>query len=184
QMANLSYFICLFIVVADIVAGTLGVRAEVAQTKTRRIWLCSIECNEPSHAAFMLGLVGTSLLALAHVCANLAAGCICIRSSEELDKSDVNRQSLFTCVIFSWVLVAIGLPTLIIGTLGNSKSRWSCGVSQHPFVFLIGGIMCFIHGLLCLAYHNTVIAKLVNEKPTQHEETIVQNKGNKNGSRR
>ncbi|KAE8673480.1 Histone H2A 10 [Hibiscus syriacus] len=46
---------------------------------------------------------------------------------------------------------------LIIGTLSNSKSRKSCGISHHRLLS-IGGILCFIHGLFTVAYYVSATA--------------------------
>lgn len=36
--------------------------------------------------------------------------------------------------------------------MSNDKSNASCGLSHHHF-FSIGGIVCFVHGLFCVAYY-------------------------------
>ncbi|MBA0663362.1 hypothetical protein Gohar_025893 [Gossypium harknessii] len=46
---------------------------------------------------------------------------------------------------------------LIIGTLYNSKSRKTCGITHHR-LFSIGGILCFIHGLFTVAYYVSATA--------------------------
>lgn len=45
-----------------------------------RLWI--FECKEPNHKAFKLGLTSAGLLGLAHIIANLLAGCDCICSQD------------------------------------------------------------------------------------------------------
>ncbi|KAL9236673.1 hypothetical protein vseg_011311 [Gypsophila vaccaria] len=76
-MANrIVLVICLLQIVIDIVAGILGIQAQVAQNKGRymRVWI--FECREPSYEAYKLGLAASILLAVAHVIANVLGGCI------------------------------------------------------------------------------------------------------------
>ncbi|XP_038975171.1 uncharacterized protein LOC120106267 [Phoenix dactylifera] len=94
--------ICLLIVIMDVVAGILGIEAEIAQNKVlllllhfsiyliydcRKILLQGkhlrvffVECKEPVHEAYKLGLAAAGLLALAHAVANVLGGCMWIRS--------------------------------------------------------------------------------------------------------
>lgn len=46
---------------------------------------------------------------------------------------------------------------LIVGALSNSKSRVTCGLAHRKFLS-IGGILCFVHGLLCGAYYVSATA--------------------------
>ncbi|MCL7025987.1 hypothetical protein MKW94_000781 [Papaver nudicaule] len=98
----IAALICLLIVCLDIVAGVLGIQAEVAQNKVKHLKLWIFECKEPSSQAFKLGLGAASLLALAHVIATLLGGCVCICSKDELDRSSANKQLAAACFVLSW----------------------------------------------------------------------------------
>ncbi|XP_059635887.1 protein DESIGUAL 2-like [Cornus florida] len=124
---QIGLLICLLIIVLDVVAGVLGIEAEVAQNNVKHLRLWIFECKDSSHQAFKLGLAAAVLLALAHANANLFGGCICI-----------------------WIILAVGL-SMLGGTLENSRSRKSCGLSHHR-VLSKGGILCFLHGLFSVAY--------------------------------
>ncbi|KAL9453579.1 hypothetical protein AB3S75_009230 [Citrus x aurantiifolia] len=154
--------VCLLIIVLDVAAGILGFQAEVAQNKVKHLRLWIFECRDPSHDAFKLGLAAAGLLALAHVIANLLGGCMCICSQDELSKASPNRQLSLACLVFSWIILAVGMSMLVIGTLSNNKSRASCGLTHHHFLS-IGGILCFVHGLFCVAYY-------VSSSAASHEE--------------
>ncbi|ESR62381.1 hypothetical protein CICLE_v10018256mg [Citrus x clementina] len=186
---NIGFLICLLIMALDITAGILGIEAEVAQNKAclsnfklkllfqhfdnnnpelfrqqvkhLRLWI--FECREPSHKAFNLGLAAAVLLALAHVIANLLGGCVCFWSREDMAKASANRQLAVFSLIFAWITLAVGFSLLIIGTMANSKSRKSCGISHHRF-FSVGGIICFIHGLFTVAYYVSATASDREEK--------------------
>ncbi|XP_074307594.1 protein DESIGUAL 2-like [Silene latifolia] len=153
SMANkIGPLVCLFLMVMDIVAGILAIQAQVAQNKEKymRVWI--FECREPSYDAYRLGLAASILLALAHVFANVLGGCVCIRSAEDWERSSSNRQIAGGSLIFSWIILFIAFPMLVLGTVSNSQSRQSCGFS-HKHLFVIGGILCFIHGLFLVAYY-------------------------------
>ncbi|KAL2931171.1 5-hydroxytryptamine receptor 1F [Bienertia sinuspersici] len=144
--------VCLLIMVMDIVAGILGIEAQVAQNKERymRVWI--FECREPSYDAYRLGFAACVLLALAHVIANVLGGCVCISSREEYARSSPNRQIAAISLVFSWILLFIAFPLLVLGTVSNARSRQTCGFS-HKHLLVIGGILCFIHGLFLVAYY-------------------------------
>ncbi|XP_077242149.1 protein DESIGUAL 2-like [Tasmannia lanceolata] len=160
-------FICLLIVIMDIVAGILGIEAEIAQNKVHHLKFLIFECKEPSPQAFKLGLAAAALLALAHVIANLLGGCMCICSKEDLERSSANRQLAVACLFLSWIVLAVGLGMLIIGAMTNSKSRTSCGISHHNFLS-IGGILCFVHGLFCVAYYVSATAMAREDEKAIH----------------
>ncbi|GLT83481.1 hypothetical protein SLE2022_017690 [Rubroshorea leprosula] len=151
-MANVYAFVCVLTVAVDVAAGVLSIQAEIAKDEVAYRRLEDFECQEPNNRAFKLGLAAATLLALAHITANLLGGCMCLCFSEELERSSSSRQLWFACIIVSWIVVAIGFPTLVMGMLENSKSKWSCRVLHHHFLF-IGGIFCFIHGLLTVAFY-------------------------------
>ncbi|KAI4334070.1 hypothetical protein L6164_018807 [Bauhinia variegata] len=149
--------LCLLIVIMDVAAGILGIEAEIAQNKEKHLRMWIFECRDPSHEAFMLGLGAALLLGLAHVIANLLGGCNCICSQDEFQKASPNRQVSVACLILTWIALAVGLSTLVIGALSNNRSRGSCGFSHHHFLS-IGGISCFVHGLFSLAYYVSATA--------------------------
>uniref|UniRef100_A0A1D1Y6U7 Choline dehydrogenase n=1 Tax=Anthurium amnicola TaxID=1678845 RepID=A0A1D1Y6U7_9ARAE len=158
--------VCLLIVIVDMVAGILGIEAQVSQNKSKHLRVLIFECKEPSHQAYKLGLAAAILLGFAHVVANLLGGCKCICSKEELDRSSPNRQFAAATLIISWLIVIVGFSMLLIGAMSNSKSRASCGLAHHNFLS-IGGILCFIHGLFCAAYYVSASAVQWEEEKTK-----------------
>ncbi|KAL2343908.1 hypothetical protein Fmac_005193 [Flemingia macrophylla] len=157
---NYGFIVCILVLVLDIVAGILGIEAEIAQNKVKDLKVWVLECRDPSYEAFKLGLAASILLAIAHAIAHLLGGCICIRSKE---RATANRQLAVAFLIFSWVVLAVAFSLLILGTLSNSRSRESCGVSNRRFLS-IGGILCFIHGLFTIGYYVSVTATRREEK--------------------
>ncbi|KAJ6377873.1 hypothetical protein OIU78_028157 [Salix suchowensis] len=151
--------VCMLVVAMDVAAGFLGIQAEIAQNKG--LWI--FECREPSEDAFKLGLAAAGILVLAHVIANLLGGCACICSQEDLQRASPHRQLSVACFLFSWIILAAGLSMLGIGILSNNKSRTSCGFTHHHF-FSFGGILCFVHGLFCVAYYVSATAAVSEEK--------------------
>ncbi|KAF5741457.1 hypothetical protein HS088_TW10G00454 [Tripterygium wilfordii] len=154
--------VCLVIVAMDIGAGILGIQAEVAQNQVKHLRLFIFECREPSQDAFKLGFAAAVLLVLAHVITNLLGGCMCICSQEEFHGASPNRQLSMACLCFSWLIMAVGLSMLVIGTMSNHKSKASCGFSHHHFLS-IGGILCFVHALFSVAYYVSATAALKEE---------------------
>ncbi|KAL5700223.1 Protein DESIGUAL 2 [Ranunculus cassubicifolius] len=144
-------FGCLLVLALDVAAGVLGIQAEIAQNKEKHMRLLIFECKEPSHEAFMLGVAAASLLALAHVIANLLGAYVCF-SKGDYEKSSASKQISTACFILSWIVVAVGFSVLIVGTMSNSKSRASCGITHHRYLST-GGILCFVHGLFCVSYY-------------------------------
>ncbi|XP_010999550.1 PREDICTED: uncharacterized protein LOC105116714 [Populus euphratica] len=154
---NFGFLVCLLIMALDVVAGILGIEAEMAQNKVKHLKMWIFECRDPSHQAFKLGLAAVILLALAHTVATLLGGCTCMCSKEEFNKASANKQLAVASLFFSWIILAIGFSLLIIGTLANSKSRKLCGIS-HNRVLSIGGILCFVHGLFTVSYYVSATA--------------------------
>ncbi|EXC23163.1 hypothetical protein L484_018294 [Morus notabilis] len=145
--------LCLVILAIDVVAGILSIQAEAEQNKVKHLRLWIFECRDPSEAAFKLGLAAAALLVVAHVISNLLGGCQnCICTPDEVQKASPNRQLSVACLILTWIIFAVGLSMLVIGTLSNHKSRASCGFTHHHFLS-IGGIVCFVHGLFAVAYY-------------------------------
>lgn len=149
-------FACLVIVVMDIIAGILGIRAEAAQNQVKHLRLWLFECKQPSHEAFTLGLIAVTLLGLAHVLANLLGGCsVC--TQQEISKASPSKQCSLACLVLTWVSLAVGLGLLVIGTMSNNKSRTSCGLTHHHYLSL-GGILCFVHAGFSVGYYVTATA--------------------------
>ncbi|GER31597.1 hypothetical protein STAS_07608 [Striga asiatica] len=149
----IGIFACFLIVTLDVIAGILGIKAEAAQNQEKHLRLWIFECKEPSHDAFVLGVAAATLLALAHVLANLVGGCnIC--SQDEFHKAPPSKKISLACLVFTWIIVAVGLSMLVIGTTANRKSRASCGFTHHHFLST-GGILCMVHALFAVAYYVT-----------------------------
>ncbi|KAJ4837156.1 hypothetical protein Tsubulata_015899 [Turnera subulata] len=164
---NYGFLICLLIIIFDVVAGILGIEAEVAQNKVKHLKMFIFECRDPSYQAFKLGVAAAVLLTLAHAIAVLLGGCICVRSKEEYQTSTANRQLAVASHIFAWIILAVGFSMLMIGALANTRSRKTCGISHHR-VLSIGGILCFIHGLFAVAYYVSATASAREEtRPTR-----------------
>ncbi|XP_073108434.1 protein DESIGUAL 2 [Elaeis guineensis] len=144
--------ICLLILSMDIVAGILGIEAEIAQNKGKYLRVFILECKEPVRQAYKLGLAAAVLLALAHAIANVLGGCKCICSKDEFVRSSANKQMAAGTLILSWIIVIVGFAMLIMGAIANSRSRVSCSLVHRHFLS-IGGILCFVHGLFCVAYY-------------------------------
>ncbi|KAF5742207.1 hypothetical protein HS088_TW09G00250 [Tripterygium wilfordii] len=163
MVKNSGVLICILIMIMDVVAGILGIEAEIAQNKVKHLKMWILDCRDPSYQAFKLGLSAAVLLALAHIIANLLGGCTCIFSKKDYDKASPNRQLAVASLFFSWIILAIGFSMLMIGTLANSKSRKSCGISNRRMLS-IGGILCFIHGLFTVAYYVSARAAAKEQK--------------------
>ncbi|KAG4170231.1 hypothetical protein ERO13_A12G135280v2 [Gossypium hirsutum] len=170
--------ICFLIVAMDVAAGILGIQAEVAQNKSlhhfvnpmnlftrfyRFNMINAFVLTDPSHEAFKLALGAAVLLSLAHVLINLLGGCMCVCSQEEFQRASPNRQLSMACLIFTWIILAVGLSTLVIGMISNDKARASCGFMHHHLLS-IGGIVCFVHGLFAVAYYVSATAATDEEK--------------------
>ncbi|KAL0363269.1 UNVERIFIED_CONTAM: hypothetical protein Scaly_1282100 [Sesamum calycinum] len=179
MVKNADAVVCLLIMVMDIVAGVLGIQAEVAQNKAQNLRVWIFECRDPSYQAFKLGLAAVVLLCLAHVLTNLMGGCIFIRSKEELDGASPNKHLAAASLFMSWIMLAIAFILLISGTLANSKSRKDCGIAHHRQLS-IGGILCFIHGLFAVAYYVSAAA-VIQEERKEHPHESQDNKPSQQG---
>ncbi|GKV45768.1 hypothetical protein SLEP1_g52815 [Rubroshorea leprosula] len=160
-MANICAFVCVLIVAVDIAAGVLSIEAEIAKDEVTHKRLKDFKCEEPNDRAFKLGLAASTLLGLSHIIENLVGGCMCLCFTEELERSSSSRQLWFACIIVSWIVVAIGFPLLVMGMLENSKLKGSCRILHHHFLF-IGGITCFVHGLLSAAFYVSASVSFLN----------------------
>lgn len=121
------------------------------------------ECKKPSHEAYKLSLAAAALLALSHAIANLVGGCVCVCSKDELEKSSPNRQLGAAAFVLSWIVAAVAFALLVIGVMNNKKSRTSCGFAHHHFMS-VGGILCFVHGFLCVVYYLSAVASRREEE--------------------
>ncbi|KAM1347757.1 hypothetical protein ACFX2H_036646 [Malus domestica] len=164
MVKNMTPLVCVPLLIMDVVAGILGMQAEIAQNKVHHLKVGVFECKDQSYQAFKLGLAAAVILAVAHVAGNLIGGCICIRSREDYQETTANKQLAVGFLILSWITLAAALSLLIAGTLLNSKSRKSCGLS-HRRILLIGGILCFFHGLFIIAYYVSAKAYIKEGKP-------------------
>ncbi|XP_030451995.1 protein DESIGUAL 2 [Syzygium oleosum] len=163
---NAGFLICLLIMAMDVVAGILGIEAEIAQNKVKHLKVWVFECRDPSYQAFKLGVAACVLLALAHAIGNWMGGCVCIWSKEDLNRVTANKQLAVASLIFSWIILAVAFSMLILGALSNSKSRRTCGLAHHRLLS-IGGVLCFIHGLFTVAYF--VSAKAARKEDRQRQ---------------
>ncbi|KAK9924606.1 hypothetical protein M0R45_032967 [Rubus argutus] len=98
--------------------------------------------------------VGGFFVCLLIVAMDIVAGILGIEAELEQNKVKQLRQLSLACLVFTWIILAVGLSMLVIGTWSNHKSRASCGFTHHHFLS-IGGILCFVHGLFCVAYYIT-----------------------------
>ncbi|KAG6525102.1 uncharacterized protein LOC122049356 [Zingiber officinale] len=158
--------ICLLILAIDVAAGVLGIEAEMVQNKGRHLRVFFIECKEPVHQAYKLGIAAAALLALSHAVANVLGGCPCICSRDQWDNSMPNKQMASVTLIFSWIVAIVGFTMLMIGAMSNSKSRVRCGLVRRHFLS-IGGILCFVHALFCMVYYVSAHASVKEEGKAQ-----------------
>ncbi|XP_062162781.1 protein DESIGUAL 2 [Alnus glutinosa] len=154
---NIGILVCVLIMILDIVAGILGIEAEVSQNKVKHMKAWIFECREPSYKAYKLGVAAAVLLALAHTIANVLGGCICVWSKDAYTKASANKQLAIASLIFSWIILAVGFSMLVLGTMANSRSRKSCAIA-HRRLLSIGGILCFLHGMITVAYYVSATA--------------------------
>ncbi|KAJ6364076.1 hypothetical protein OIU76_029087 [Salix suchowensis] len=121
---NYGILVCLIIMALDVVAGILGIEAEIAQNKVKhsRMWIFDLWSTE-----------------------------------EDFGKASAAKKLAAASLFISWIVLAIGFTMLTIGTMANSKSIKSCGLSHHHMLS-IGGILCFIHGIFAAAYYVSATA--------------------------
>ncbi|KAG4161526.1 hypothetical protein ERO13_D01G060100v2 [Gossypium hirsutum] len=151
-MAKAGAFVCLLIVTLDFVAGFLSIQAHITKDK----------CEQPNNKAFKLGLIAVVLLASSHIFSKLLGGCLCMCCTEKLEKSSANRKFWFGCLVLSWIVVAVGFPSLVVGMMENAKLKGSCLVLHHHFLF-VGGILCFVHGILSVGLYISANVSFQNE---------------------
>ncbi|GMN49754.1 hypothetical protein TIFTF001_018914 [Ficus carica] len=103
KIVDFAPLICILIMVIDIVAGILGIQAEIAENKVKHLRLLIFECRDPSYQAYKLGMAAAILLALAHVIANSLGGCICFLSRDDNNKATANKQLAVGSLILSCI---------------------------------------------------------------------------------
>ncbi|XP_051115540.1 protein VASCULATURE COMPLEXITY AND CONNECTIVITY-like [Andrographis paniculata] len=136
--------LCILVIALDVTAGILGLKAEAAQDKEKHMRFLLLECKPPSHHAYELGFAAAVIFGVAHVFANLVGGCN-FRHASKLP---------MVCLVLTWIVMAVGMSLLVIGTKSNHKSKVSCGLSHNNFLSG-GGILCFIHAVISVAYYVT-----------------------------
>ncbi|KAJ6416450.1 hypothetical protein OIU84_002334 [Salix udensis] len=103
------------------------------------------------------------LVCLLIMALDVAAGILGIEAEVAQNKVKHLKMWVFECrdpklsSFQARIILAIGFSLLIIGTMANSKSRKSCGISHHR-VLSIGGILCFVHGLFTVSYYVSATA--------------------------
>ncbi|KAE8655541.1 hypothetical protein F3Y22_tig00117026pilonHSYRG00146 [Hibiscus syriacus] len=154
--------ICILIVAMDVAAGILGIGAEAAQNKgvkhlrmgildcRYRLWM--FKCKDPRREAFKLALGAAVLLSLAHLLTNLLGGWVRVWCRGDFRRAYSNAKLSLACLVFTWMILAVGLSMLVVGISSKKKSRASYGFRQHHFL-AAGGILCFVHGLFSVAYY-------------------------------
>lgn len=158
-----AVLLCIFVVALDVAAGILGIHAYMSQNQVKHVRFLFFECREPSHQAFQLGVAAASVLLIAHMIANIAGGCICYGSREDLRSSPVNKQIAGISLLLAWILLAVGFGLLILGAMSNNHSRDTCSVSRHKFLWM-GGVVCFIHGAIIAAYYIAATAAMTLDR--------------------
>jgi len=129
---NHGILVCLLIIALDVVAGILGIEADMAQNKVNQLWIECLqllvadhfiwilicwwqvkhlkmwvfECRDPSYQAFKLGLAAILFLPLAHIIANLLGGCTCMWSKEDFGKASATRKLAVASLFLSWYLLS------------------------------------------------------------------------------
>ncbi|XP_010475213.1 PREDICTED: uncharacterized protein LOC104754672 [Camelina sativa] len=156
--------VCIVLIVGlDIVAGYVGLQADVAQedVKHHRVWM--LECKAPSKRAFVLGIIAMSCLAAAHVIANVI-GC---STSNRLPTPGVGvgaitntiaTQFYTICLVLNWVVGIAGAVLLAMGIWSNRESRSKCGFTNKYFLSF-GAKVCFVHAISSVIYYvSSVVA--------------------------
>ncbi|CAA6671912.1 unnamed protein product [Spirodela intermedia] len=173
---------CLLILILDVVAGVLGIEAQISQNKGKHVKVLFFECKEPSHEAYRLGLAAAALLGVAHVVANLLGGCNCICSKEEMGRSSAGRKlasglssshgNLRRRFFLPDDRLPGGLLPAAHWAMSNSKSRATCGLAHHNFLS-VGGILCFVHALFCMVYCGLAAAAHWEDKRMRRKEAAA-----------
>ncbi|KAG2241034.1 hypothetical protein Bca52824_096861 [Brassica carinata] len=168
--SELGFLVSVLIICADITAAVLGIEAEIAQSKQHhhahqqhsrhRDSGCG---RSPSSGAFAEGVAAMLLLSIVHVTANVLGGCTYIRSKQDFTRATANKILAVALLVISWMFFAVSYSTLMLATLANSRSDRFCSL-PHRWLFLIGGIFCFGHGLVTSGYYVSAIAAKKEDK--------------------
>ncbi|KAF0924524.1 hypothetical protein E2562_010169 [Oryza meyeriana var. granulata] len=124
---------------------------------TKKVTVLFIQCEKPVYRAYQLGLTAAVLLVVAHAVANFLGGCACICSQIEFIRASINRKLAAALIVLSWLALIVGFSLLLAGAMSNSKSKTECGF-VHGHTLSLGGIMCFVHGGITVAYYVTAHA--------------------------
>lgn len=158
--------ICLLVLAMDVAAGVLGLHAEKAQSQGKHLRILFIECRQPVRRAYELGVAAAAVLAALHAIANVAGGCACACSGDKLRRASPKRQMASLALVLTWMVLVVGLALLVLGALPNRKQHKlaECGVlPRHRFLSL-GGVLCFVHALFCVAYYASASAAAREER--------------------
>nr|CAB3479919.1 unnamed protein product [Digitaria exilis] len=155
--AAAAIMVCIVVLALDVTAGILGIEAQAAQNKTKKVTVLFIQCEKPVYKAYQLGLAAAVLLVIAHAVANFLGGCACICSQMDFIRASINRKLAATTIVLSWIALIVGFSLLLVGAMSNSNRKTSCGFT-HGHTLGLGGIMCFVHGGITVAYYVTAHA--------------------------
>ncbi|XP_002889872.2 uncharacterized protein LOC9328710 isoform X2 [Arabidopsis lyrata subsp. lyrata] len=174
--SELGFLVSVVIICADITATVLGIEAEIAQSKAphhhhqQHLRHSDSGCRRnPSAEAFAEGVAAMVLLSIVHVLANVLGGCTYIRSKQDFNRATANKILAMAFLVLSWIFFGVSYSTLMIGTLGNSRSNRFCSL-PHRWFFLIGGIFCLGHGVVTSAYYVSAIAAKKEDKENAQQE--------------
>ncbi|EAZ41461.1 protein VASCULATURE COMPLEXITY AND CONNECTIVITY-like [Oryza sativa Japonica Group] len=152
-----AILVCVVILALDVTAGILGLQAQIAQNKVKTVRMLFIECEQSSSKVYQLGLAAAVLLVAAHAVANFLGGCACICSQMEFIRASIKRKLAATLIVLSWLALIAGFSLLLAGAMRNSNPRRNCSFAQGHTLDL-GGILCFVHAGVTVAYYVTANA--------------------------
>ncbi|XP_010484871.1 PREDICTED: uncharacterized protein LOC104763160 [Camelina sativa] len=156
--------VCIVLIVGlGIVAGYVGLQADIAQqnVKHNRVWM--VECKAPSKTAFVLGIIALSCLAAAHVIANVIGCSTSNLSTPGVGVSAITNtiatQFYIICLVLNWIVGIAGAVLLAMGIWSNRESRSKCGFTNKYFLSF-GAKVCFVHAIASVIYYlSSVVAK-------------------------
>lgn len=68
------------------------------------------------------------------------------------------------------IALVVGFSLLLAGALANAKTKATCGFAHRHFLS-VGGILCFVHGIVSVAYYvNASSSAWVGAYPTVHRD--------------
>jgi hypothetical protein len=74
-----------------------------------------------------------------------------------LERTSANDCACACAATWGRIALIAGFSLLLAGAMSNSKSKTSCGFT-HGHTLALGGIMCFVHGGITVAYYVTATA--------------------------